>query len=125
MSNEMHMQRATTLVLAMMRSASTERIDPKKWWERAASSLETGAAVGSCFGEMIHVMAGKLQIDVTTMATAETIATLAEALADPGDFEAFRSLCERQSVFIVAMAQAHREEQRQEAGQQAIWGGAA
>lgn len=110
--------RAITFVLAMMRSASTKKIDPKKWWERAKTALETGAAIAGSFAEMVSVMAAKLEIEVTSNDTATTIEQLATAVGSDGDFEGFRQLCEDQAVFIVAMAQAHREEQRQEQAQQ-------
>lgn len=109
-----HMARATRLVLAMMGCASTERIDPRKWWERAKSALETGAAVAGSFSQMVSVMARKLEIDVTYPGHAEAIAALAAEVDD--DFDAFRRICEDQAVYAVAMAQAERQEQREQQG---------
>ena len=112
MTDKELMDRAISLVLAMMRSASRDRIDPRRWWEYARNALEAGAGEGNSFPEMVSVMAGKLLIDATTEATAKTVEGIEAAVE--GDFEAFRSLCERQAVYVVAMAQAHRAEQREE-----------
>lgn len=117
------MTRAVALVLAMMRSASTDRVDPRKWWERAKTALETGAAVAGSFPELVSVMARKLEIEATTNATADTVASLSVAVGGEDDFEAFRALCERDAVYVVAMAQAQREEERQEQG--TLWSGGA
>lgn len=106
-----NMNRAIDLVLAMMRSASTNKIQPKRWWERARTALETAAATAGDFPEMVAVMGRKLEIDVTRNETADVIARLTPELAM---FEPFRRLCETQALYVVALAQSRREEQREE-----------
>ncbi len=116
MEIQIGMERATRLVLAMMRSASTDRIDPRRWWERAKTALETGAAVASDFSEMISVMARKLERQVANNSTAGILDVLAREIGD--DFESFRRLCEEQALYAVAMAQAQRVEEREQEGTQ-------
>lgn len=106
------MERGKALVLAVMASASTERIDPRRWWERAKTALETGAAVSADFPEMVSVMARKLEIEVLSTASAERVNALAHELGE--DFEPFRRLCEDQALYAVAMAQAARAEERED-----------
>ena len=106
------MERGKRLVLAVMASASTERIDPRRWWERAKTALETGAAVGADFPEMVSVMSRKLEIEVLTTDSAERVDALARDIGE--DFEAFRRLCEDQALYAVAMAQAARAEERED-----------
>lgn len=106
------MERGKRLVLAVMGSASTERIDPRRWWERAKTALETGAAVAADFPEMVSVMSRKLEIEVLTTDSAERVGALSREIG--GDFEPFRRLCEDQALYAVAMAQAARAEQRED-----------
>jgi len=106
-----HMDDAVELVLAMMRSASTDRINPKKWWTRAKSALETAAAKASDLSEMVSEMGRKLEIEVTTQATASSICSLTARVTD---FEGFRRLCETQALYVVAIAQGEREKQREQ-----------
>lgn len=110
---------AIDFVLAMMRSASTRTIDPRHWWERAKSALETGAACAETFGQMVSKMGAKLEIESPLGTTASSISSLAERLADPPDFEAFRSICERDALFIVAMARAKNDERKRGPGETA------
>lgn len=103
------MSRAVELVLAMMRSASTDKIRPLDWWARAKTALETGAAVAGHFAELVSVMGRKLEIEVTTQASADRLAALAPAI---GDFEIFRRFCEEQALYVVAVAQSTRQAER-------------
>lgn len=106
------MELAVQLVLAMMRSASTDKIRPIDWWERARSALETGAATAETFPQLVAVMGRKLQIDATVEDSSKAICSLAETLLASGDFGKFRHLCETQALYVVAIAQARRAEQR-------------
>lgn len=101
---------AVDVVLSMMSSASTDKISPLAWWPRAKSSLETAADVAESWQHMVSKMAAKLQIDSTTNATAAALKIIGEKIGD--SFGRFRNLCRRDAIFIVAMAQAEREEQR-------------
>lgn len=111
MSDEVAMGASVRLVLAMMRSASTDKIRPIDWWTRAKSALETAAASASDLSQMVAVMGRKLQIDATSSETSKEICSLAELVG--GDFEAVRRLCEEQSLYVVAIAQGQRQEQRE------------
>jgi hypothetical protein len=64
---------------------------------------------------MVSKMAAKLQIDATTITTAKEICLIGENVGHGPAFERFRSICRRDAVFIVAMSQARRDEQRETA----------
>lgn len=108
MDDQQLLDHGIRLTLAMMKSASTERIRPVDWWTRARTSLETGAAVASTYPEMVSVMGRKLEIEATKAATSEVIAAVGRDIA--GHWEAFRRLCETQALYVVALAQAARDE---------------
>ena len=109
---EEQMQQAVRLVVAMMGSASTEKIRPVDWWVRARTALETGAASADSFSEMISVMGMKLQIEAANNRTAQVLSDLSSELDSADAFDVFRRLCERQALYVVAMAQAEREKTR-------------
>jgi|SRR5688572_1816096 len=113
-TDESRMELGIQLVLAMMRSASTDKIRPIDWWTRARSALETAAATADSFAQLVAVMGRKLQIDATAESTSKEISSLAETLTASGDFERFRHLCETQALYVVAIAQGRRAEQRAE-----------
>lgn len=104
------MRQAIRLVLAMMRSASTANIAPKRWWERARTALETGASAED-FPAMVSTMARKLQIDALISGSALVIDELTHEIED---WESFRRLCESKAVYVVGMAQAQRKAEREE-----------
>lgn len=98
------------LVLAVMRSASTEKIRPVDWWTRAQSALHSAAAMSQSYGHMVSVMGHKLQISTFNQHSAVEISTIGAAIED---FEAFRFECERDALYIVAEAQARRQIERE------------
>lgn len=98
------------LVLAVMQSASTDVIRAQDWWMRARTALETGAGRRD-FGSMVSRMADKLQIEALNGRSVERIHALAGQMLQV-DFGAFRAHVRRDAVFIVAMAQARRAEER-------------
>lgn len=106
LSDETAMEYAVRLVLAMMRSASTEKIRPIAWWSRAKSALETAAATADDLPRMVSEMGRKLQIDSPNSETSKEICSLTSAIC--GDFETVRRLCESQSLYVVAIAQGQR-----------------
>jgi hypothetical protein len=112
-SEEMINDMGIRLVLTMMASAPHDKIKALDWWPRAKSALETAADAASCWPQMISKMSAKLQIDATTIATANEIRVIGEQVGTGEMFERFRSICRRDAVFIVAMSQARRDEQRQ------------
>lgn len=112
MTPDEHLRTAVDLVRTMMDSASSEQIRRIEWWSRAKTALETAAQSSDSFASMVSVMGRKLQIDVTTVATGQEVASLARVVG--GDFEAFRRYCEREALFVVAIAQSESQERRAE-----------
>lgn len=98
------------LLRAVMRSASTDKIRPVDWWVRARSAMETGAATADSWGHMLSRMGRKLEIDAFKASTSDDFVRLAARLGDR--FAAFRELCQRDALFIAAMAQAKNQEAR-------------
>lgn len=109
MDQEQHLRCAVDLVKAMGRSMSTEKVRRLEWWSRQKSALETAATSADSFGSLVSMMADKLQIDVTTVATAQKLAELAKRVDDPPEFIRY---CERQSIYIIAIAQAESQDRR-------------
>lgn len=111
MDQEQKLRCAIDLVRTMMGSASSDNIRRIEWWSRAKTALQTAALRADSFGSMVSVMARKLQIDVTTVKTAERVAGLA-VLID--DFTAFAKFCATDALYIVAIAQAESKQRREE-----------
>lgn len=109
---------ATRLVLSMMRSASTDKIRPQDWWDRAKTALETSASVAEGFPQMVSRFAAKIQVEGSlSESTCKAISSLGETFQGFGreeTWERFRRLCERDAVYIVAIARATRQTERQE-----------
>lgn len=104
---------AVRLLIAAMRSASTDRISPKNWWTRARSAIETAAKVSSSWSHLISRLAAKLEIEAYQEASSKEICSIGQAVNAAG-FEEFRAFCEDRAVYIAAMAQVARAEQREE-----------
>lgn len=104
-------QIATQLVLSMMASATTERISPMDWWPRAKAALKTATQRARNWGEVVSIMAGKLEIQTLRMDSSRAICSL--ALGD-ADLRAWKRIAREQAVYIVAEAQVIREQQRAE-----------
>lgn len=111
-SDEELMQRAVDLVLHMMSNASTDNIRPIDWWPRAQSALAAATARARTWGELVTIMAEKLEIGTLRNATASSICSF-----EPGKqmLRQFRRVVMMQDVYIIALAQVERERQRQEA----------
>jgi hypothetical protein len=99
------------LLLAVLASASTDKIRPVDWWTRARSALETGAACAESVPEMVATMGRKLEVEVTSPASAQRVVALEARVR--GEFEALRRTCERQALYVVAVAQARRQAERE------------
>jgi hypothetical protein len=93
---------------ASMKSASTDVIDPRDWWERARTALVTAAATAETWPQMVARQLGKLQVTSTVEQTATAIRITGEQLSElgPAAWPRFRALCERDGLYIAAMAQA-------------------
>lgn len=98
-------------LLSMMRSASTDRISPREWWEQAKAALEIGAEEET-FEEMTSAVARRLHIESFTKATASWISSHEAVIRE--NFQAFRRLCRRSAVYIAGMARIERDEQRKQ-----------
>lgn len=97
-------------LLSMMRSASTDRIPPREWWEQAKAALEIGAEEPT-FEEMTSALARRLHIESLTKVTANWISSHEAVIR--ANFQAFRRQCRRSAVYIAGMARIERDEQRQ------------
>lgn len=103
---------AIEAVLAVMASASTDKIKPIDWWTRARTALETSASVAETWTEMAAKLADKLEIEAFTESSSHRLVFLANGIAE-APFSAFRAHCERNAVYVVAMAQVRRSIQRE------------
>lgn len=99
---------AVEWVRAAMRSVDSSVVKPKDWWERARTSLVTAAAVSDTWSQMVARQLGKLQVRATSKDTAESVQVIGAQLNELGGaaWPRFRVLCERDALYIVAMAQA-------------------
>jgi len=110
---ELH-DRGVRLLLAMLRSASTDDIAPRDWWRRAQAALEAGAGMSASLPQMVSKMADKLEIEAPVKRTAHEISSISSDLRAFRQFERFRSLCERDAFMITSDAQVVREMERDE-----------
>lgn len=100
---------AIRFVLGMLRSANPDVIGPKRWWERAKTALETAANAADGWPQMVSRMGSKLQILAPLAVTAKEVSFIGARFSTPEDFERFRYLCQRDALYIVAMARASKE----------------
>jgi len=112
MTDEQLTDLAVDLILAMMRSVPQDTIRALDWWPRARAAMVSAANRAETVGRFTSEMARKLQIPAVTNDTANYLSSLSEALVERATFKRFRHLCRRDAVYIVAMAQAKRDEQR-------------
>jgi len=105
--NEETIRQGISLVRAVMACASSDNIPRTEWWSRAKTALEVSATCAHDFGEMVSVMARKLQVDALVSKSSNTIHQLSVELE--ADFEAFRGTCANKALYIVALAQAERD----------------
>jgi hypothetical protein len=105
---------AIRFVLGILKSADSKVIGAKRWWDRAKTSLETAASVAESWPQMASKAGEKLQITSPSAVTALVIADLGSKLGTDEEFERFRYLCQRDALYIVAMARAAKEESKEE-----------
>jgi hypothetical protein len=103
--------RASKVLLAAMESASTRRIDPKKWWVRGRAALVVAAAAAETWAHFVSMLGEKLEIDSYNAKSVEGISALAGGMEDPVLFRRFRRLVERDALYIVVMARTMRAQQ--------------
>lgn len=106
---------AQEFVLSMMASASTQRIRPTDWWERARTALEYAARSAQNPRHMVTLFARKIHAETLTASTTDRLSCLS-SLEYPPAFAAFRRMVDRESTYIVAFAQQRRADERAEAG---------
>jgi hypothetical protein len=106
---------AVEWVRAAMRSVDSDVVKPLHWWERAKSSLITAAAVADTWPQMVSRQLSKLQVKATSEETSRAIETIGMQLTEFGEkaWLRFRTLCERDALYIVAMAQAESARKKQ------------
>ena len=110
------LQQAVRFQSAMLDSANMDLIGLAAWWDRAQTALETGAATGTRFSEVVSATARKLQITwALSRETAEEVTRLTEELSDPAAFAEWRELCQRDAVYVTALTRIHRQARRQAA----------
>lgn len=108
---------AVNLVLGLMRSADTDVIHPFDWWPRAKTALVVSASIAESYASMISRFLEKIQVSAPTTETSKIVAETKNTLASLGDvWERFRFLCERDALYIVAMAQATKQLRRSDDG---------
>jgi len=110
MDHETMLRAGVTLVRAMMRSASSDKIRPLEWWPRAQTALETAARCSSTFSALVSTMGRKLQIDTLRAESAADVAFLAEEVA--ASFDAWTRFLAEESLYVVALAQVERRAER-------------
>lgn len=99
-------------VLALMSSASTDKIRPLDWWPRARAALETAAGAKD-WPRMVSRAAAKLQIDVLHLDSVRDLSSIEVELRSADSWNAFRRICSRDSIYVVALAQMERDIQRE------------
>lgn len=107
------LQQAVRFQSAMLDSADVEVISTANWWDRAQTALETGAATGTRFSEVVSATARKLQITwALSKETSEEIGRLTTELSDPAAFAEWRELCQRDAVYITGITRIYRKQRR-------------
>lgn len=107
---------AVSWVKAVMRSVDSNVVKPRDWWERAKTSLTTAAAVADNWPQMVSHHMRKLQVSAVSPDTAIAVEVMGAQLTELGSeaWPRFRALCERDALYIVAMAQAESARKKQE-----------
>lgn len=95
-------EHARELVLAMMASATTERISPMDWWPRAKSALLSAVARARTWGDVVEGMARKLEIETLRAESARAVFSNALSV---DDVKGFRRVVQREATYIIAEAQ--------------------
>src|SRR5690606_851569 len=100
----------------MLDSPDVDLIGTSNWWDRAQTALETGAATGTRFSEVVSATARTLQITwALSKETSAESGRLTEELADPQVFAEWRELCQRDAVYVTALTRIRRQARRKAA----------
>jgi hypothetical protein len=98
---------AVRFVLAMKRSIPKDSISPEYLWPRISSALETAASMAESWHQMVSKMAQKLGATSPHTATSSELSSLYGEIGE--NWESWRYLCERDTFYIVAIAQAENQ----------------
>lgn len=101
---------AVRMVLAMMRSASTDNVKPMDWWDRARTALEASASVAESWSQMVSKFGAKIQVISLKDSSAREICSVGDGVT--ANWDRFRALAQRDALYITAMAQARRAEEK-------------
>ncbi len=104
---------AAEVVLAVMRDASTQKIDPRKWWERATTALRAAANAAGSWSQFASRLARHLQIDTYSAEGGAKLGHVAEYLGNPADLRRFFRLCREEAEWIIVEARALRDAMRE------------
>lgn len=97
---------------ALLSSADVDKIGVGRWWDRAKTALETGAATSTSFRQCVAKAGRKLQIDTLNGDAAATVAHLALLLDEHTTFARWRTLCARDALTIAAAVRDQRVNRR-------------
>lgn len=100
------------LILSVLSSVPHGSISPLRWWERAKSALMTAAERTYDWPAMVSAICDSLGVGTLRKNAARSISSLGEEWAETDAFERLRSRCERDAVYIVALARMSRDEQK-------------
>lgn len=100
------------LVMAMRRAIQeADVIDPLQRWTRLRSALETAAAAAQDWPQMVSEMGRKLQLHVLPPHVASSVCSMAPDVAH--NWQSLREVCEREGLYVIALAQAEADADRQ------------
>lgn len=102
---------AADIALALAASMSTDKIQPKHWWDRLQSSLVAASERSPSWPEWVSTAARKLQIDVLSPRSS-SLSTWGERLRDRPDFTRFARFVARNAVYVIAVARGERERRK-------------
>ena len=109
MTDQESIDLCTDLALAVMSSASTDKIKPIDWWPRLRSALESAGSKAQHIGAFIAEMARKLSIDgALNASTIDQLAPVIERCQDAAIFQQIRKTASRSAIYVTAMAQTRR-----------------
>lgn len=97
---------------ALLDSADVRRIGVARWWERAKTALETGAAASTSWRECVARAGKKMEIETYSGPSSEAITGIAGVLDDPDVFARWRTIATRDALTITAMVRHARTTRR-------------
>lgn len=108
---------AVELMLACMASVPQGVISPTDHWRRAKEALEFGCQSAEDWGELVSTMCLKLQIPVLRSKSANRISSLGLEVVERETFDALCNLGRTEGIYLAALAQQARAEEREEEGE--------